>query len=546
MVCDFQLRSLVISAKLEETLKQGSIRRDFLKASVVGAAGSVVIGATVAVASPQSKDSAQRFDVRTFGATGDGKTLDTPAINKAIDAAAANGGGTVVFLAGDYLCYSIHLKSNVDLYLGPGATIVAADPPADGGEGYDPPEPNQWDHYQDFGHSHFHNSLIWGEDIHNFSIIGPGHIWGRGLSRGSGDTALSAGVGNKSISLKNCHNVILRDFSILHGGHFGILATGVDNLTIDNLAIDTNRDGIDVDCCRNVRISNCTVNSPWDDAICPKSSFALGYARPVDNLTITNCYVTGGYQEGTVLEGTFKKIGPDDKAPKNGRIKCGTESNGGFRNVTITNCVLEDCHGIALESVDGAFLEDVTISNIAMRDVNDVPFFVRLGARMRGPDGVPVGQLRRVLISNVVCSNAVSKQAALVTGIPDHYIEDIRFQNIYIQHRGGGTKEAAATNPPEMEKVYPDPNRFGPLPAHGFFIRHVKGLQMRDVEIRPTEPDMRPAFFFDDVDGADIVHVKLPANPGPAFRLNRVKKFDLMQSRPLSDAYLESADQKTI
>jgi hypothetical protein len=301
-----------------------------------------------------------------------------------------------------------------------------------------------------------------------------------------------------------------------------------------------------VDCCRNVRISNCTVNSPWDDAICPKSSFALGYARPVDNLTITNCYVTGGYQEGTVLEGTFKKIGPDDKAPKNGRIKCGTESNGGFRNVTITNCVLEDCHGIALESVDGAFLEDVTISNIAMRDVNDVPFFVRLGARMRGPDGVPVGQLRRVLISNVVCSNAVSKQAALVTGIPDHYIEDIRFQNIYIQHRGGGTKEAAATNPPEMEKVYPDPNRFGPLPAHGFFIRHVKGLQMRDVEIRPTEPDMRPAFFFDDVDGADIVHVKLPANPGPAFRLNRVKKFDLMQSRPLSDAYLESADQKTI
>ena len=517
-----------------------------MKAGVIGAAGSVLGEAKTAMASSHSKHSSEEFDVRAFGATGNGKSLDTDAINRAIDAAAANGGGTVVFPAGDYLSYSIRLKSNVDLYLGPGATIVAAESPAGGGGGYDPPESNQWDHYQDFGHSHFHNSLIWGEDIHNFTIIGPGRIWGRGLSRGSGDTALAAGVGNKSVSLKNCRNVILRDFSILHGGHFAILATGVDNLTIDNLLIDTNRDGIDVDCCRNVRISNCTVNSPWDDAICPKSSFALGYARPVDNLTITNCYVTGGYQEGTVLDGSFKKFGPEDKAPKNGRIKFGTESNGGFRNATITNCVLEDCHGIALESVDGAFLEDVTISNIAMRDINDVPFFVRLGARMRGPEGVPIGQIRRVMISNVVCSNAVSKQAALVTGIPDHCIEDIRFQNIYIQHRGGGAKEAAATNPPEIEQVYPDPNRFGPLPAHGFFFRHVRGLHMRDVEIKPMERDVRPAFFLDDVQGAEIIHVKLSGNSGPAFQLNRVKDFDLIQSRPLADTYLESADQKTI
>ena len=261
-------------------------------------------------ASPQATQAGEKFDARLFGATGDGKALATPAINKAIDAAAANGGGTVIFPAGSYLCHSIHLKSNVDLYLGRGATILAAESPGPGGEGYDPPEPNQWDRYQDFGHSHWHNSLIWGEDIHNVSITGPGLIWGRGLNRGSGDIALAAGVGNKSISLKNCHNVILRDFSILHGGHFGLLATGVDNLTIDNVLIDTNRDGIDVDCCRNVRISNCSVNSPWDDAICPKSSFALGYARPTDNLTIANCYVTGGYQEGTLLDGTFKRIGP--------------------------------------------------------------------------------------------------------------------------------------------------------------------------------------------------------------------------------------------
>jgi len=96
-------------------------------------------------------------------------------------------------------------------------------------------------------------------------------------------------VGNKSISLKNCRNVLLRDFSILHGGHFAILATGVDNLTLDNLKIDTNRDGMDIDCCRNVRVSNCSVNSPWDDAICLKSCYGLGFARSTDHVTITNC-----------------------------------------------------------------------------------------------------------------------------------------------------------------------------------------------------------------------------------------------------------------
>ena len=135
----------------------------------------------------------------------------------------------------------------------------------------------------------------------------------------------------------------MRDFSILKGGHFGLLLTGVDNLTIDNLKIDTDRDGMDIDCCQNVRVSNCTVNSPWDDGICPKSSYALGYARPTRNLTITNCFVTGTYELGSVLDGTWKKFAPEERVPRTGRIKCGTESNGGFINVTISNCVFEGC-----------------------------------------------------------------------------------------------------------------------------------------------------------------------------------------------------------
>ena len=135
---------------------------------------------------------------------------------------------------------------------------------------YDAPEPNEWDKFQDAGHSHFHNSLIWGEGLENIAITGGGRISGKALNRGGG-----AG-GDKAIALKLCRNVTLRDFSIANGGHFGIIATGVDNLTIDNVMIDTNRDGIDIDSCRNVRISNSSINSPNDDAITLKGTHALG------------------------------------------------------------------------------------------------------------------------------------------------------------------------------------------------------------------------------------------------------------------------------
>jgi len=523
-------------------------RRYFLKMGGAGFAGAAVgASARPAVARIASAPGGD-VDVRSFGAKSDGKTLDTPAINKAIEAAAAAGGGVVRFPAGSYLCYSIHLKSHVTLYLDPGATIVAADAPASGASGgYDPPEPNAWDKFQDFGHSHWHNSLIWGEDLENISIEGQGLIWGKGLSRGERDAILAAGIGNKSISLKNCHNVTLRDVSILHGGHFAILATGVDNLTIDNLKIDTNRDAIDVDCCRNVRISNCSVNSPWDDGICLKDSYGLGFARSTDHVTITNCYVTGGYEEGTMLDATYKPFAPDAKVPRNGRIKFGTESNGGFRNITVSNCVIENCRGIALESVDGALLEDVAITNITMLDIVDVPFFLRLGRRMRGPEGTPVGELRRVLISDVVASNCASRQATIIAGIPGHYIQDVRLSNILVLHQGGGTKEDAAIQPPELENVYPDPNRFGPLPAHGFYLRHVRGIEMRDVEIRSVRPDARPGFVLDDVSGVELIHVKMPHTPEvPSLVLKNVKDFSITQSKPVADAQVESAEDKTL
>jgi len=487
------------------------------------------------------------FDVRKFGAKGNGKALDSPAINKAIDAAATAGGGTVLFTAGTYRSFSIRLKSNVALYLDQGATILAADP-RDGDGKYDDPEPNPSDQYQDFGHTHWHNSLIWGENLQNISILGPGRIWGKGLVRSGSQSrtkeqndalekqgpdpkagpfgypnardAVEPGWGNKAISLKLSRNVIIRDISILHGGHFAILATGVDNLTIDNVKIDTNRDGIDVDACKNVRISNCTVNSPFDDGICPKSSYALGYARVTENVTITNCQVSG-YDEGTLLDGTYKREfrNANGTFSPTGRIKFGTESNGGFKNITVSNCVFDYSRGLALEAVDGALLEDVAISNITMRDISNSPIFLRLGSRNRGPkETTRTGAMRRIIISNIVVYNADPKYSSIISGIPGYLIEDVQLSNIRIYAKGGGTKEQAALDPPERENIYPEPTMFGELPAYGFFIRHIKGLQMRDVEVSYLTPDQRPAFVLNDVAGAEFINVKAQKEPDvPAF-----------------------------
>jgi polygalacturonase len=465
----------------------------------------------------------------------------------------------VVFPPGTYLCFSIHLKSQVHLHLQQGSTIMAADSPLPGeqtgyrGGAYDAAEPKTaWDAYQDYGHNHWHNSLLWGENIQDFSITGTGLIWGKGLSNGrgrKGDTAPfiaeQPGVGNKAIALKNCHNGLMRDFSILKGGHFGLLLTGVDNITIDNLMIDTDRDGIDIDCCQNVRVSNCTVNAPWDDAICPKSSFALGYARPTRNVTISNCLVTGYYELGTVLDGTFKKYAPDVRVPRNGRIKCGTESNGGFINITISNCVFEGCNGYALESEDGALLEDITITNTTMRDLVSGPIFMRLGSRLRGPkESTKVGTLKRILISNLDCYNAPMKVSSILSGIPGYSIEDVKLSNIYVETAGGGPADAAANAPPEFENKYPDPGMFGTTPAYGFFLRHVRNIEMSHVEVASAAPDARPAFYLTEVERADFFAITAP--PQGAFALHGVKDLRIGWSRAAADTTLASVDNKIL
>jgi polygalacturonase len=539
-------------------------RRDLLKLSPL-ALVSTAVGHT-AIAQSHEPAAFALFNVRTYGAAGDGKTVDTPAINKAIEAVAAAGGGTLLFPAGTYVCFTIHLRSKVDLYLSRGCTILAADSPKPGettgynGGTYDAAGPAQpWEAYQDYGHNHWANSLFYGEDISDFSITGPGLIYGKGLSHGTatprpGYTTLiaeQAGVGNKSIALKNCHNVLLRDFSVLKGGHFAVLATGVDNLTLDNLLIDTDRDGFDIDCCRNVRVSNCTVNSPWDDAICPKSSYALGYLRSTDNVTIANCFVTGAYELGSVIDGTWKKFADTNRVRRNGRIKCGTESNGGFRNITISNCICEGSDGISLETADGALVEDIAISNITLRDTSDAPLFLRLNRRNRGPaETMRPGALRRVLISNIVSHNSSSFKSSVLSGIPSNLIEDVKINNCYFGNTGLPATVDASANAkpfpdwrtiqvPELEDAYPDLNRFGPMPSSGLFIRHLKNLEMAHVEVASTNPDPRPAFWLEDVHRADFFAITAPLKPN--FVLRNVTDLRILWSRAAKDATLANA-----
>ncbi len=477
------------------------------------------------------------YDIKTFGAKGDGITLDTKAINDAIDAAAKAGGGTVYFPAGTYLSFSIRLKNHISIFLDAGSILLAADSSANGK--YDDAEPNTFDKYQDYGHSHWHNSLIWGENLEDISIIGLGVINGKGLRRNASERRP---WGNKAIALKLCRNVILRDFTLLNGGHFGILATGVDNFTIDNLKMDTNRDGMDIDCCSNVRISNCTINAPWDDAICLKSSFGLGYAKPTQNVTITNCQVSG-YDLGTFYNGTYKrnewKRVPDREGPT-GRIKFGTESNGGFKNISISNCVFEYCRGLALETVDGGLLEDVTITNITMKDIVNAPLFLRLGARMRSPDSLTKGALRRIMISNVTVYNADAHFASIISGVPGNMIEDVSLNNIRIWYRPMDSSFAKIPSVvPENEKGYPEPAKMGIMPAYGFFIRHVKGIKMNNVEVGYMGKEIRPAIIMDDVKDADLFRIKAQTVPGTkSIVLNNVEGFSIQASEGFKDKKL--------
>jgi polygalacturonase len=254
-----------------------------------------------------------------------------------------------------------------------------------------------------------------------------------------------------------------------------------------------------------------------------------------------------GFDLGTFLDGTFKttqEFAPD-KDRVTGRLKFGTESNGGFKNITISNINFVHCRGLALETVDGGYIEDVSITNITMRDITTAPIFIRLGKRQRAPDGTPVAKIRRVIIDNVVVSDAHHEYASIIAGLAESPVEDVRLSNIRIHYKGGGTKADAERVVPENEKSYPEPSMFGVLPAYGFYIRHAKGITFDNVKLTYGKTEERPAFVLDDVKGIDLF--RIDAQPSSSFFvLKNVENFSVQQSKNIKDQRIERADKQQL
>lgn len=463
------------------------------------------------------------FDVRDHGARGDGIALDSPAINAAILAAEAAGGGLVILPPGNYLSFSLRLKSRVTLVLEAGATLIAAEKGPLGQ--YDLPEERGPQLYQDFGHSHWHNSLIWAEGAEDIAITGKGRILGLGLTRNGpgtpwskqvGERPLSMagmatadigklertrqamqGMGNKAIALAHCKRVKLDGFKLFKGGHFALLASEVDGLDVTDLTIDTNRDGLDLDCVRNARIERCRVNTPNDDAIVLKTSLGLRRPANCEDIAIRDCTVSG-YDLGTMLDGTRQRtqeLAPD-RDRVTGRIKLGTESNGDFRRIRIANCRFERSRGLAFETVDGGTIEDVLAENIQMEDVTTAPLFLRLGARLRGPEGTRPGAMRNVEVRGLEATGIDPRFAATLAGLPDHPIECVQLRDIDLSFRGGFNEPVPASLP-ELADAYPEPSMFGPTPSWGFWARHVTGLEVHKLRLTRDGSDPRPPVLLD-------------------------------------------------
>ena len=398
---------------------------------------------------------AQKTDVHALGAAGNGTTDDTTPIQQAIDRQAATGGGEVVIPAGTYLCSSIHLRSNITLHLGPGATILGRPDIA----AYDPPERLGFKNASDRETSFFHHALLWGEDLQHIAITGEGEI----------NANFTRRLGPKPIALKRCRFVKIQGITIRNAPNYNISMIGTDFVEIDGVTIlHALADGIDPDSCRNVRISNCHIEA-GDDAIVLKSSFSLGYHRSSENITVTNCFL----------------------ATSCNCFKIGTETGSDFKNIVVSNCIMSGLagiapasSGIAIETVDGANVEGVTISNISMSFVR-APIFARLGNRGRDmPQPVP-GYLRNVSISHLVVADA--SMPCIIVGIPGHPIEDLAISDAHIQISGSGMTRESSWNTPENIREYPDPDMFGPLPADALFVHHVKRVSISDVSFRILE-----------------------------------------------------------
>lgn len=434
------------------------------------------------------------FNVEDFGAVGDGVTLETDAIQSAINACSVNG-GTVYLPSGKYLTGSLELKSNVDIYISAGAVILGSTNINDYKE-FIPKMKSYNDLFLKY-------SIFFAEKVENISIRGEGTIDGQG-------SAYKVTTREKPDRYKNrpyvirfveCQNVRIENITMQNSAMWMQQYLACEDLFIRGIRVynhaNQNNDMMDIDGCKNVIISDC-IGDTDDDGITLKStSFAI-----TENVVITNCVISSHCNA----------------------IKLGTESHGGFRNITISNMVVKPSKdkepiyghpqgigGITLGMVDGGILEGITISNIRIEGTH-VPIYMRLGNRARkfyADQPEPgVGIFKDVMISNVIATNVQSPIGCSITGIPGHNIQNVSLNNISIEFPGGGSIEDANKLLPELEDHYPESTKWGNLPAFGFFIKHVENISMDNIEFNLKKADARPAIICEDLQNITITGLK--------------------------------------
>jgi polygalacturonase len=417
---------------------------------------------------------AEYFNVRNLGAQGDGAHLDTPAIQAAVDQCSRAGGGTVLFPSGRYLCGTLVLASHVTLHLEAGAVLLGStrleDYPVLPG-----PVRSYTDNYTD-------KSLIYAAECEDITIAGSGCLDGQGEAfKGPYK------VRPYMIRMISCRDVHIQDVTMRNSPMWVQHYLACDDVFIHGITVmsyvNANNDGIDIDACHRVHISDCSVAS-GDDAIVLKSTMD----RACEEITISNCVLSSACNA----------------------LKMGTESNGGFRNITISNCTVYDTRlaGLALEMVDGGTMEHIMVHQMVMRNARG-GIFVRLGNRARpfsenGPLP-PVGSMSDIVLRDIKVTG-VDTIGCSISGLPNHPVKDVVLENIDITTKGGA-KNQVSTPIPEKETSYPEFKMFGPLPSCGWYGRHVQGLRMENMRLASEKPERRPAIVLDDVRDLDLAAI---------------------------------------
>ena len=427
---------------------------------------------------------------RAYGARGDGRTLDTAAIQHAIDACALRGGGLVRLSGGTFLSGTIVLKENITLRIESGATLLAS-PRIDDFTPFPPedvPKISMEGSTQSKGNGPYH--LIHAEGVRNIAIEGGGTIRGNGtaywdpdpervfVSRRPRPSPLIEFVRTRGIRIEG---IAIRDapgWTIHPLESSDIRITGI---SLINDGRGPNTDGVNIDSSRNVLVTDSYIEA-GDDCVVLKTTGRRGGqpVPPTEHVVVANILCSS-----------------DDQG-----LKIGTESLGAFRDILFTNSVIfhspslyrPPTAAISMSMVDGARFSNVIVSNIVIRGAR-TPLFLRLGNRGRGQAVPTPGTLSDVIFSNIVATGGTL--ASSITGLPGHPVRGVTLTDIDISMAGGG--KTADMEVPEAPADYPHAPMFGELPAAGLYVRHVDGLTLRNIRIRTDKADGRPAIVIDDV-----------------------------------------------